>query len=36
MKMSWNDGKKSEITKGIDKIVEIMKQETRESFIKKK
>ena len=35
MKMSWNNEKKCEITKGIDKIVEIMKQESREAFIKK-
>jgi len=36
MKVSWNNEKKSEISKGIDKIVEIMKTESREAFIKKK
>ena len=34
LKSSWNYQKKCEITKGIDKIVEIMKQESKEAFIK--
>ena len=36
MKVSWNNEKKSEISEGIDKIVEIMKTESREAFVKKK
>ena len=36
MKVSWNNEKKSEISEGIDKIVEIMKTESREAFMKKK
>ena len=36
MKMFWNNQKKSEITLGIDKIVQIMKQESRDAFIRKK
>jgi len=35
MKVSWNNEKKSEISEGIDKIVEIMKTESREAFMKK-
>jgi hypothetical protein len=35
VKFYWNDEKKCEITKGIDKIVEIMNQESRDAFRKK-
>ena len=36
MKSSWNDEKKCEIIQGIDKIVKIMKEESRDAFMKKK
>jgi len=36
MKVSWNNEKKSEISEGIDKIVEIMKTESREAFMKRR
>ena len=36
MKSSWNSEKKSVISSGIDKIVEIMKVESREAFMKKR
>jgi hypothetical protein len=36
MKSSWNDEKKYEIIQGIDKIVKIMKEESRDAFMKKK
>ena len=36
MKSNWNDEKKTQIVKDIDKIVEIMKVESREAFDKNK
>ena len=36
MKSSWNNEKKCEIIQGIDKIVKIMKEESRDAFMKKK
>ena len=35
MKSIWNDEKKAQVTKDIDKIVEIMKLESRDAFRKK-
>ena len=36
MKSIWNDERKEQTSKDIDRIVEIMKIESRESFTKKK
>jgi hypothetical protein len=36
VKMLWTNEKKCEITQGIDKIVEIMKKESREAFVRKR
>jgi hypothetical protein len=36
MKSIWNDEKKMQVAKDIDKIVEIMKVESREAFDKHK
>ena len=35
MKSTWNDEKKNQVTKDIDKIIDIMKIESREAFDKK-